>query len=47
MPTTARGSVIDVCDGVDRATQDMVIEILRDEEGHMRESERYLSEFEE
>jgi len=38
--------VIEVCDGVDWATQDMVIEILRDEEGHMRKFERFLREFE-
>jgi len=30
----------------DWATQDLVIEILRDEEGHMRTFERYLREFE-
>ncbi|MGE3139118.1 MAG: ferritin-like domain-containing protein, partial [Thermoleophilia bacterium] len=28
--------IIEACDGVDWATQDMVIEILRDEEGHLR-----------
>jgi bacterioferritin len=38
--------IIEACDGVDWATQDMVIEILRDEEGHMRTFERYLREFE-
>jgi bacterioferritin len=38
--------IIETCDGVDWATQDMVIEILRDEEGHLRRFERYLSEFE-
>jgi bacterioferritin len=38
--------VIEVCDGVDWATQDMVIEILRDEENHLRTFERYLSEYE-
>src|SRR6185437_928690 len=27
--------IIEACDGVDWATQDMVIEILRDEEGHL------------
>jgi bacterioferritin len=37
--------MIEVCDGVDWTTQDMVIEILRDEEGHMRKFERYLAEF--
>jgi len=38
--------VIEACDGVDWGTQDMVIEILRDEEGHLRQFERYLREFE-
>ena len=37
--------IIEACDGVDWATQDMVIEILRDEEGHMRAFERYRREF--
>ena len=38
--------IIEACDGVDWATQDMVIEILRDEEGHLRAFERYRREFE-
>jgi bacterioferritin len=38
--------IIEACDGVDWATQDMVIAILRDEENHMRTFERYLSEYE-
>ena len=38
--------IIEAADGVDWATQDMVIEILRDEEGHLRQFERYLREFE-
>ncbi|MGD9694293.1 MAG: ferritin-like domain-containing protein [Thermoleophilia bacterium] len=38
--------IIEACDGVDWATQDMVIEILRDEEGHLRQFERFLREFE-
>jgi bacterioferritin len=38
--------IIEATDGVDWATQDMVIAILRDEEGHMRQFERYLREFE-
>jgi bacterioferritin len=38
--------IIEVTDGVDWATQDMVIDILRDEEGHLRKFERYLREFE-
>lgn len=37
--------IIEATDGVDWATQDMVIEILRDEEGHMRTYERYLREY--
>lgn len=37
--------IIEACDGVDWATQDMVIEILRDEEGHLRQFERYLTEY--
>ena len=37
--------IIEVCDGVDWATQDMVIEILRDEEGHLRRFERFLREY--
>lgn len=38
--------IIEACDGVDWATQDMVIDVLRDEEGHMRQFERYLREYE-
>ena len=34
--------IIEACDGVDWATQDMVIDILRDEENHLRTFERYL-----
>ena len=30
---------------MDWATQDMVIEILRDEESHLRTFERYLREY--
>jgi bacterioferritin len=37
--------IIEATDGVDWATQDMVIEILRDEEAHLRTFERYLKEF--
>ena len=37
--------IIEACDGVDWATQDTVIAILRDEEGHMREFERFLAEY--
>jgi bacterioferritin len=39
-------TIIEACDGVDWSTQDMVIDILRDEEGHLRQFERYLREFE-
>jgi bacterioferritin len=38
--------VIEVTDGVDFVTQDMVIDILRDEEGHRRLFEGYLREYE-
>ena len=38
--------IIEACDGVDWATQDMVVEILADEENHMRTFERYLAEYE-
>ena len=38
--------VIEVCDGIDFVTQDMVIAILRDEEGHRRLFEGYLREYE-
>jgi bacterioferritin len=38
--------IIEACDGVDWATQDMVVEILRDEEAHLRTFERYRREFE-
>ena len=38
--------IIEVTDGVDSVTQDMVIAILRDEEGHRRLFEGYLREYE-
>lgn len=38
--------VIEVCDGVDYVTQDLVIGILKDEEGHRRLFEGFLREFE-
>ncbi|MGH2755848.1 MAG: ferritin-like domain-containing protein [Actinomycetota bacterium] len=38
--------IIEFCDGLDYVTQDMVIEILRDEEGHRRLFEGFLREFE-
>jgi bacterioferritin len=39
-------SIIEFCDGKDYVTQDMVIEILHDEEGHKRLFEGFLREFE-
>jgi bacterioferritin len=38
--------IIEETDGVDPVTQDMVIDILRDEQGHRRLFEGYLREFE-
>ena len=38
--------LIQACDGVDWATQDMVIDVLRDEQGHMRMFEGFLREYE-
>jgi bacterioferritin len=38
--------IIEACDGVDWVTQDMVIDILRDEEGHKRLFEGFLREYE-
>ena len=38
--------VIEFCEGRDPVTQDMVIAILRDEEGHRRLFEGYLREYE-
>jgi bacterioferritin len=38
--------IIHFCDGLDFVTQDMVIDILRDEEGHRRLFEGFLREFE-
>jgi bacterioferritin len=37
--------IIEACDGVDWVTQDMVIEILHDEEGHKRLFEGFLREY--
>ena len=37
--------IIDFCDDVDLVTQDMVIAILRDEEGHRRLFEGFLREY--
>ena len=39
--------IIETTDGVDWVTQDMVIDILRDEEGHRRLFEGFLREFKE
>jgi bacterioferritin len=39
-------TIIEATDGVDFVTQDMVIEILHDEEGHRRLFEGYLREYE-
>ncbi|HWL66536.1 MAG TPA: ferritin-like domain-containing protein [Actinomycetota bacterium] len=38
--------IISVCDGIDWVTQDMVITILHDEQGHRRLFEGFLREFE-
>jgi bacterioferritin len=38
-------TIIEETDGVDYVTQDMVITILRDEEGHRRLFEGYLREY--
>lgn len=38
--------IAEFCDGFDLVTQDMVVEILRDEEGHLRLFEGFLREFE-
>ena len=37
--------IIEFCDGLDLVTQDMVIGILRDEEGHRRLFEGFLREY--
>jgi bacterioferritin len=39
------GEIIETCDGVDYVTQDMVIDILRDEQGHLRQFEGFLKEY--
>ena len=38
--------IVAFCEGLDLVTQDMVIAILRDEEGHLRLFEGFLREFE-
>ena len=37
--------IVEVTEGVDQVTQDMVIEILHDEQGHMRLFEGFLKEY--
>ncbi len=39
-------AIVDFCDGFDFVTQDMVIAILRDEQGHKRLFEGFLREYE-
>jgi bacterioferritin len=38
--------IIEVTDGIDHVTQDMVIAILHDEQGHRRLFEGFLREYE-
>ena len=38
--------LIKACDGADYVTQDMVTTILKDEEGHLRQFEGFLKEYE-
>jgi bacterioferritin len=38
--------IIEFCDGIDFVTQDMVIDILRDEQGHKRLFEGFVREYE-
>ncbi len=38
--------IIGLCDGVDFVTQDLIVEILADEQGHRRQFVGFLSEFE-
>ncbi|HEX8523237.1 MAG TPA: ferritin-like domain-containing protein [Tepidisphaeraceae bacterium] len=38
--------IIEACEGVDYVTADMMTQILKDEEGHMREFEGFLKEYE-
>jgi bacterioferritin len=40
------GRIIEFCEGLDYVTQDMVIDVLRDEEKHRRLFEGFLREFE-
>jgi bacterioferritin len=39
-------TIIAACEGIDPVTEDMVIAILREEQGHMREFEGFLKEYE-
>ncbi|CAB4918082.1 unannotated protein [freshwater metagenome] len=39
-------AIIDACDGIDPVTQDMVTTILADEQGHLRQFEGFLREYE-
>lgn len=38
--------IIKACEGVDFVTQDMMVDILRDEQGHLRQFEGFLREYE-
>jgi bacterioferritin len=38
--------IIEATDGIDWVTMDMAVEILQDEEGHLRRFERFLREYE-
>lgn len=38
--------IIKACEGADYVTQDMVVKILTDEEGHLRQFEGFLKEYE-
>lgn len=37
--------IIQACEGVDYVTQDMMVDILKDEEGHLRQFESFLKEY--
>jgi bacterioferritin len=37
--------IAEACDGVDYVTQDMISEIMADEEGHLRQFEGFLKEY--
>lgn len=40
------GRIVQASDGVDYVTQDLAVQVLRDEEGHLRRFESYLREYE-